>query len=77
MHAGTTNSPKTGGLSKELVGEVDSVLSKLMSQLNQGDPSLIPLITNLQMSLKTAANNTSVMDNKNKINVIKTDFLIP
>ena len=40
------------GLSAELVGEVESVLGKLMSSLQQGDPSLIPLITNLQMSLK-------------------------
>ena len=61
------------GLSKELVGEVDSVLSKLMSQLNQGDPSLIPLITNLQMSLKTAANSPSVMDSSNKKRVIHAD----
>ena len=54
------------GLSKELVGEVDSVLSKLMSQLQQGDPSLIPLITNLQTSLKTAANNPSALDSSNR-----------
>merc|ERR1712226_106724 len=33
-------SAEASGLSKELVGEVDSVLSKLMSQLQQGDPSL-------------------------------------
>ena len=39
-------------LSAELVGEVESVLGKLMSSLQHGDPSLIPLITNLQMSLK-------------------------
>lgn len=55
------------GLSKELVGEVDSVLSKLMSQLQQGDPSLIPLITNLQTSLKTAANNPSALDSSNRV----------
>ena len=52
---GISNEAGSAGLSKELVGEVDSVLSKLMSQLKQGDPSLIPLITNLQTSLKTAA----------------------
>ena len=39
-------------LSAELVGEVESVLGKLMSSLQHGDPSLIPLITSLQMSLK-------------------------
>ena len=69
----TPGSTETGaGLSKELVGEVDSVLSKLMSQLKQGDPSLIPLITNLQMSLKTAANNTDtiISGNKNKVNPV-------
>ena len=41
-----------GGLSAELVGEVDSVLSKLMQSVNRNDPSLIPLIVNLQASLK-------------------------
>ena len=40
------------GLSAELVGEVNSVLSKLMTSLNASDPNLIPLITNLQTSLK-------------------------
>ena len=44
------------GLSAELVGEVNSVLSKLMSSLNTCDPSLIPLITNLQTSLKATVN---------------------
>ena len=62
----TAASESGAGLSKELVGEVDSVLSKLMSQLKQGDPSLIPLITNLQTSLKTAAINPSVIDGSNK-----------
>ena len=61
-----TSSAAGTGLSKELVGEVDSVLSKLMSQLQQGDPSLIPLITNLQTSLKTAANNPSALDSSNR-----------
>jgi len=46
----------SGGLSAELVGEVESVLAKLMSSLQKGDPSLIPLITNLQMSLKATVN---------------------
>jgi hypothetical protein len=39
-------------LSEELVGEVDSVLSKLMQSINRNDPSLMPLIVNLQASLK-------------------------
>ena len=69
--AGTSESG--AGLSKELVGEVDSVLSKLMSQLKQGDPSLIPLITNLQTSLKTAANSPSVMDGRNKNKITQPD----
>ena len=44
---------QSGQLSAELVGEVECVLGKLMSSLQHGDdPSLIPLITNLQMSLK-------------------------
>jgi hypothetical protein len=37
-----------GGLSAELVGEVNSVLSKLMTSLNACDPNLVPLITSLQ-----------------------------
>ena len=41
-----------GGLSAELVGEVDSVLSKLMQSINKNDPSLMPLIVTLQASLK-------------------------
>jgi hypothetical protein len=45
------------GLSAELVGEVNSVLSKLMTSLNTCDPSLIPLITNLQTSLKATVNS--------------------
>ena len=40
------------GLSEELVGEVDSVLSKLMQSINRNDPSLVPLIVTLQSSLK-------------------------
>ena len=40
------------GLSAELVGEVDSVLSKLMQSINKNDPSLMPLIVTLQASLK-------------------------
>lgn len=47
------------GLSAELVGEVNSVLAKLMSSLNTCDPSLIPLITNLQCSLKATVNTTT------------------
>lgn len=47
---------ENSGLSAELVGEVESVLGKLMSSLQQGDPSLIPLITSLQMSLKKTVN---------------------
>ncbi len=39
----------------ELASEVESVLSKLMSSVdNANDPSLVPLITGLQASLKTA-----------------------
>ena len=46
---------QSGQLSAELVGEVECVLGKLMSSLQHGDdPSLIPLITNLQMSLKVS-----------------------
>ena len=52
-----TGGGHASGLSAELVGEVDSVLGKLMSSLQQGDPSLIPLITSLQMSLKATVNN--------------------
>ena len=40
------------GLSEELVGEVDSVLSKLMQSINRNDPSLVRLIVTLQSSLK-------------------------
>jgi len=41
------------GLSKELVSEVDVVLSKLMSSVNQrDDPKLVPLINSLQASLR-------------------------
>ena len=47
-------------LSAELVGEVESVLGKLMSSLQHGDPSLIPLITSLQMSLKVGFFNIQV-----------------
>ena len=70
---GTPNSTEASGLSKELVGEVDSVLSKLMSQLKQGDPSLIPLITNLQTSLKTAANNPIAIEGNNKNKISQQD----
>ena len=41
------------GLSQELVTEVDDVLSKLMSAIqNNGDPKLAPLISSLQAALK-------------------------
>jgi hypothetical protein len=53
------------GLSAELVGEVNSVLSKLMSSLNTCDPSLIPLITNLQTSLKATVNKPDSFGKKN------------
>ncbi len=43
------------GLSAELVGEVDSVLSRLMQSVQRNDPNLIPLIVNLQASLKATA----------------------
>ena len=43
---------EAAGLSAELVGEVDSVLSKLMQSINKNDPSLMPLIVTLQASLK-------------------------
>lgn len=47
------------GLSKELVNEVDDVLSKLISSIpNQGDPKLVPLITNLQASLKATVDKS-------------------
>ena len=46
------STPEAACLSDELVSEVDSVLSRLMSSVNKGDPSLVPLITNLQASLK-------------------------
>ena len=59
------------GLSRELVSEVDVVLSKLKSSVNQGDPNLIPLITTLQASLKATVggrenNNNNNNNNKNK-----------
>ena len=50
------------GLSAELVGEVNSVLGKLMQSLNKNDPSLIPLIVTLQASLK--ANKQNIDSNK-------------
>ena len=47
-----TGAGEAAGLSAELVGEVDSVLSKLMQSINKNDPSLMPLIVTLQASLK-------------------------
>ena len=43
---------EAAGLSAELVGEVDSVLSKLRQSINMNDTSLMPLIVTLQASLK-------------------------
>ena len=44
-----------GGISTELASEVECVLSKLMCSVDDAnDPSLVPLITSLQASLKTA-----------------------
>ena len=64
-----------GGLSAELVGEVDSVLSKLMQSINKNDPSLMPLIVTLQASLKgkvfqiiAFVVNNDVDNNKKMIN---------
>ena len=43
------------GISTELASEVECVLSKLMCSVDDAnDPSLVPLITSLQASLKTA-----------------------
>lgn len=47
-----SNHDAVAGLSAELIGEVNSVLSKLMTSINSSDPSLIPLITSLQSSLR-------------------------
>lgn len=52
IHNESGSSSGTAGLSAELVGEVDSVLSKLMQSINRNDPSLVPLIVTLQSSLK-------------------------
>ena len=52
IHSEAGGSSGTTGLSEELVGEVDSVLSKLMQSINRNDPSLVPLIVTLQSSLK-------------------------
>ncbi|TRY71051.1 hypothetical protein TCAL_12313 [Tigriopus californicus] len=49
------------GLSDELVSEVESVLSRLMSSVNKGDPNLVPLIANLQSSLKATRQTSSPM----------------
>ena len=49
--------PSQAELSAELVGEVDSVLSKLMQSINKSDPSLMPLIATLQASLKATVNH--------------------
>lgn len=57
------------GLSEELVGEVDSVLSKLMQSINKNDPSLMPLIVTLQTSLKATV---KPMDS-NKISEAETE----
>ena len=46
---------QAAGLSAELVGEVNSVLGKLMNSINQNDPSLMPLIVTLQASLKATS----------------------
>ena len=43
------------GLSAELVYEVNSVLGKLMQSINKNDPSLVPLIVNLQSSLQATS----------------------
>ena len=43
-----SNHDAVAGLSAELIGEVNSVLSKLMTSINSSDPSLIPLITSLR-----------------------------
>eukprot|EP00095_Tigriopus_kingsejongensis_P006186 maker-scaffold191_size271209-snap-gene-1.35 protein:Tk06186 transcript:maker-scaffold191_size271209-snap-gene-1.35-mRNA-1 annotation:"s6 family -specific metalloendopeptidase adhesin" len=50
---------KAGGLSEELVSEVELVLSKLMSSVNNRDPNLVPLIANLQSSLKASSRNAN------------------
>ena len=70
-----------GGLSAELVGEVDSVLSKLMQSINKNDPSLMPLIVTLQASLKgkvfqiiAFVVTNDVDDNKKMINNEKFYF---
>ena len=58
------------GLSAELVGEVDSVLSKLMQSINKNDPSLMPLIITLQASLKgtiSASSSSSKPIDSNKM----------
>ena len=48
-------SAAAGGISTELASEVECVLSKLMCSVDDAnDPSLVPLITSLQASLKTA-----------------------
>ncbi len=53
------------GLSRELVSEVDLVLSKLMqhSVQQRGDPKLVPLIASLQASLRATAANHDDIDN--------------
>ena len=49
------SSTAAGGISTELASEVECVLSKLMSSVDDAsDPSLVPLITTLQASLKTS-----------------------
>ncbi len=50
------------GLSAELVGEVNSVLGRLMQSINKNDPSLIPLIVTLQTSLKATVKPTTEVD---------------
>ena len=51
-HAGNVKIIPNSELSDDLVTEVDTVLSKLMNSVSKGDPSLIPLITTLQSTLK-------------------------
>ena len=61
--------PSQAELSAELVGEVDSVLSKLMQSINKSDPSLMPLIATLQASLKATVNHVDsnkVLEEHNK-----------
>ncbi len=73
--SGLSGGGSSSGLSSELVSEVDLVLSKLMSSVNQDDPKLIPLISSLQASLKDTVDSGAAAEgsgNKKRVTLAQT-----